>query len=94
MRRWFADENLHRHIDPGKGGAIAVIAPDYIHTCQFSEERYKEILQGLNGNDCVCALEQVNARPGQGVVSMFSFGQNYGFIQGLLTAYSIPFELV
>lgn len=25
---------------------------------------------------------------------MFSFGQNYGFIQGLLKAYSIPFELV
>ena len=32
--------------------------------------------------------------PGQGVVSMFNFGQNYGFIQGVLKAYNIPFELV
>ena len=32
--------------------------------------------------------------PGQGVVSMFNFGQNFGFIQGVLKAYEIPFELV
>lgn len=32
--------------------------------------------------------------PKQGVVSMFNFGKNFGFIQGLLTAYSIPYELV
>ena len=42
----------------------------------------------------MCCLEHVGARPGQGVTSMFSFGENFGFIQGLLTAYSIPFELV
>lgn len=32
--------------------------------------------------------------PGQGVTSMFKFGENFGFIQGLLMAYSIPYELV
>lgn len=32
--------------------------------------------------------------PGQGVTSMFSFGLNFGWIQGMLTAYGIPFELV
>ena len=42
----------------------------------------------------MCCLEHVGARPGQGVTSMFSFGENFGFIQGLLTPYSIPFELV
>ena len=41
-----------------------------------------------------CVLEKVNAMPGQGVVSMFNFGQNFGFIQGVLKAYEIPFELV
>ena len=32
--------------------------------------------------------------PGQGVTSCFSFGQNFGFILGLLRALVIPFELV
>ena len=41
-----------------------------------------------------CVLEKVNAMPGQGVVSMFNFGQNYGFIQGVLKAHEIPYELV
>lgn len=32
--------------------------------------------------------------PGQGVTSMFSFGENFGFIKGLLEAFGIPYELV
>lgn len=44
--------------------------------------------------ECVCCLERVGARPGQGVTSMFKFGENFGFIQGLLTACSIPYGLV
>ena len=31
---------------------------------------------------------------GQGVTSMFSFGENFGFIQGLLTACGVPYQLV
>lgn len=41
-----------------------------------------------------CVVEHVNAMPGQGVTSCFSFGQNFGFIIGLLTAFRIPYELV
>lgn len=41
-----------------------------------------------------CVVEHVNAMPGQGVTSCFSFGQNFGFILGLLTASCIPYELV
>lgn len=41
-----------------------------------------------------CVVEHVNAMPGQGVTSCFSFGQNFGFILGLLTAFRIPYELV
>jgi crossover junction endodeoxyribonuclease RuvC len=37
-------------------------------------------------------LEKVHAMPKQGVTSCFTFGQNYGFIRGLLTALEIPFE--
>ena len=46
------------------------------------------------GHDCRAVVERVTAMPKQGVTSMFNFGVNFGFIQGLLTAYGIPFELV
>lgn len=39
-------------------------------------------------------LEHVGAMPGQGVTSMFSFGENFGFIKGLLAANELPYELV
>jgi len=39
----------------------------------------------------LAALEKVGAMPGQGVVSMFSFGQNVGAGQGILAAMAIPY---
>jgi len=39
----------------------------------------------------LAALEKVGAMPGQGVVSMFSFGQNVGTWQGILAAMAIPY---
>lgn len=39
-------------------------------------------------------LEQVGAMPGQGVSSMFAFGQVFGIIKGVLAALSIPMTLV
>ena len=39
----------------------------------------------------LAALEKVGAMPGQGVVSMFSFGQNVGAWQGILAAMAIPY---
>jgi crossover junction endodeoxyribonuclease RuvC len=35
-------------------------------------------------------VEQVGARPGQGVSSMFRFGQAYGTILGVIGALAIP----
>lgn len=83
-------------IDPGKKGAIALLSGDTIHVSTFYGKRYAAILKSVAESDegAICCLEHVGARPGQGVTSMFSFGENFGFIQGLLTAYSIPFELV
>lgn len=83
-------------IDPGKDGAMAVIARDRIGMIPFDIAEYKNALDGLMGygDGFRCCLERVNAMPGQGVTSMFKFGENFGFIQGLLTAYSIPYELV
>lgn len=39
-------------------------------------------------------LEQVGAMPGQGVSSMFAFGQSFGIAKGVLAANFIPTELV
>ena len=39
-------------------------------------------------------LEKVSARPGQGVTSMFRFGQNLGQWQGLLTGMGIDYTLI
>lgn len=39
-------------------------------------------------------LEKVTARPGQGVTSMFRFGENFGQFQGILTALGIPVTFV
>ena len=38
----------------------------------------------------VCYLERVASRPGQGVSSVFSFGDTYGAIRGVLGALNIP----
>ncbi len=39
----------------------------------------------------LAAFEKVHAMPGQGVVSMFTFGQNVGAWHGILAAMAIPF---
>lgn len=86
-------------IDPGKNGGIAKINTDtgFVKTVTFSEESLISELEGyfmFDKSPLRCVVEKVNAMPGQGVVSMFNFGQNYGFIQGVLKAYAIPYELV
>lgn len=45
-------------------------------------------------SDVMCAVENVSAMPGQGVVSMFSFGRSFGVILGVLSALRIPHLLV
>lgn len=65
----------------------------------FDKDVYKYILSNFSKNYCEircvkCLLEKVHAMPKQGVTSMFNFGENYGYIQGLLEANSIPYEFV
>ena len=87
-------------IDPGKKGAMAIfndIGRLEIH--EFSTSVFKSILIPFfdpfsDEKEAKCCLEHVSAMPGNGSVSMFNFGENFGFIQGLLTAYEIPYELV
>ena len=39
-------------------------------------------------------VEQVNAMPGQGVTSMFNFGQTFGAIKGIAAALELPIFFV
>ena len=82
-------------IDPGKSGALALLTEDGQCTVvPFQESAYTAILKAASGPSSVCCLEKVGAMPGQGVVSMFNFGHNLGYIEGLLQAFDIPYQLV
>ena len=52
----------------------------------------KEILS--KNTEVVVVVEHVNAMPGQGVTSMFNFGQSFGVIKGICSALSIPIHFV
>lgn len=83
-------------IDPGKSGAMAMINTDrdQVMVRPFDADEYQEALELFSVEKCFAVVERVSARPGQGVVSMFNFGENYGYIQGMLKAYHVPHELV
>ena len=82
-------------VDPGKDGAMAMIFENGdIDIAVFDIEEYRIMLCNAIDMPCKCCLERVGAMPGQGVTSMFKFGENFGMIQGLLIAYKIPYELV
>ncbi len=51
-------------------------------------------LRDTNDGQIVCTVEAVSARPGQGVVSMFTFGKGYGMVLGVLAALDIPVQMV
>lgn len=82
-------------IDPGAKGALAVIWEfGGIEVIPFSREAYLDTIRQCPPMECQCCLERVGAMPGQGVTSMFHFGENFGYIQGILEAYRISYELV
>ena len=39
-------------------------------------------------------IEQVSAMPGQGVTSMFNFGQSFGILKGMCSAMQLPMYFV
>ena len=54
----------------------------------------KERLDVDKEKEIVVVVEHVNAMPGQGVTSMFNFGQSFGVIKGICSALSIPIYFV
>ena len=58
---------------------------------------YNEISKRINRNenqDIRVVIEQVSAMPGQGVTSMFNFGQTFGAIKGISATLNLPIYFV
>tara|TARA_B100000579_G_C22662992_1_gene771848 strand:+ start:188 stop:682 length:495 start_codon:yes stop_codon:yes gene_type:complete len=58
---------------------------------------FNEISNRINSydlKDINVVVEQVSAMPGQGVTSMFNFGQSYGIIKGICSAMQLPIFFV
>lgn len=87
-------------IDPGKTGALAILYPD--GTAEFFDvpvikvrDKVKPAWQDWRqtwsaaldfaGVDQI-VIEDVSARPGQGVTSMFTFGRSLGFAHSIAVA--------
>ena len=45
-------------------------------------------------NEIKVVIEHVSAMPGQGVTSMFNFGQSFGVLKGIFSAMQIPMDFV
>ena len=57
---------------------------------------YNEFLKRINKkeDEIRVVIEQVSAMPGQGVTSMYNFGQSYGILKGICSAMQLPMFFV
>lgn len=84
-------------IDPGKHGALAWMHGDELCCAlPLTKEALVDSLEALSytGEQIRCCLEKVHAMPKQGSVSMFTFGEGYGYIKGVLDTLRIPYQEV
>ena len=97
-------------IDPGLSGAIAILENNKVlnifempvmsegkkNKRQLNSAQLVKLLKdNISENEEVSVVvEQVNAMPGQGVTSMFNFGQTFGAIKGVCAALGFPIFFV
>ena len=92
--------NVWIGIDPGASGGYAWISDgDKRFTAEWDDAKFIEEMRsvckfGSDGLTIKTCLERVGAMPGNGSVSMFKFGKSAGFIEGVLQAFHIPYELI
>ena len=53
-----------------------------------------EKIKKLDKKEIKVIIEQVSAMPGQGVTSMFNFGQSFGILKGICSAMQLPMYFV
>ncbi|WP_440679661.1 crossover junction endodeoxyribonuclease [Candidatus Pelagibacter sp. HIMB1517] len=97
-------------IDPGVSGALSIYEnkklKEVIDMPTMSEGKKNkkqinaaqlslEIKQRINrSSETAVVIEHVTAMPGQGVTSMFNFGQSFGVIKGICSALTLPIYFV
>ena len=97
-------------IDPGLSGAIAILENNKVLSLfdvpvmsegkknkrQLNSAQLVSLLKENISSDeeVAVVVEQVNAMPGQGVTSMFNFGQTFGAIKGVCAALALPIFFV
>ena len=97
-------------IDPGLSGGIAILEDNIIKVLfdmpvmSDGKKNKRQLNSALlvklikdnikDTEDTVMVVEQVNAMPGQGVTSMFNFGQTFGAIKGICAALGLPIFFV
>ena len=97
-------------IDPGVSGAISVLENKKVvevfdMPTMIDGKKNKRQVNGAqvtniikerlsNKEEVIIVVEHVNAMPGQGVTSMFNFGQSFGVIKGICSALSLPIYFV
>ena len=97
-------------IDPGLSGAIAILEDKKVlnifdmpvmaegkkNKKQLNSAQLVNIIKEntIKNEDIAVVVEQVNAMPGQGVTSMFNFGQSFGAIKGVCAALNLPIFFV
>ena len=97
-------------IDPGVSGALSIYVhkklKEAIDMPTMSEGKKNkkqinaaqlalEIKKRIDGfQDVAVVIEHVTAMPGQGVTSMFNFGQSFGVIKGICSALTLPIYFV
>ena len=97
-------------IDPGLSGAIAILENNKVikifdmpvmsegkkNKRQLNSAQLVKLLSEytLDTDEISVVVEQVNAMPGQGVTSMFNFGQTFGAIKGICAALELPIFFV
>ena len=97
-------------IDPGLSGAIAILENNKVlnlydmPVMSEGKKNKKQLNSALlvslikenvvSKDEISVVVEQVNAMPGQGVTSMFNFGQTFGAIKGVCAALELPIFFV
>ena len=97
-------------IDPGLNGAIAVLKNNKVldifdvpvmpegkkNKRQLNSAQLAKLLKDIiyEKDDVMVVVENVSAMPGQGVTSMFNFGQTFGAIKGICATMGLPIFFV
>ena len=84
-------------VDPGKKGGFAVLIDGKVWVAKaWDDDEFVNCMRQVSQMNTMAraAVEKVGARPGQGTVSMFNFGKSCGFIEGVLGAFDIPYQLI